>query len=346
MGYKNELAEANRKIEFLYQEKEKRAGELYIANLELIYQNGEKEKRADELVTANLELDFQNEEKEKRADELITANLELDFQNEEKKKRADELAIAYLELTFQNREKESKTEELILANKKLSVQKVQLEDFFNIVSHNLRGPLNNIFILVDDITESKKESEVATLKELLKGSTVILREILDELMESLQVKYDLEIRSKKIDLKDYFLKTCAGLRGEIDRSNALLECDFDESLFLHFPPTYVRSIMHNLISNSLKYKSPLRTPHICVTSKREGNKMVLSVADNGLGIDLNKHGKDLFKIRKVFHTHPDAKGFGLYITKCQMEAMKGRIWADSIPQVGSTFYVEFNNQPL
>lgn len=80
-------------------------------------------------------------------------------------------------------------------------------------------------------------------------------------------------------------------------------------------------------------------------SKREGNKIVISVADNGLGIDLNKHGKDLFKIRKVFHSHPDAKGFGLYITKCQIEAMNGRIWAESVPQIGSTFYVEFNDQP-
>lgn len=80
--------------------------------------------------------------------------------------------------------------------------------------------------------------------------------------------------------------------------------------------------------------------------KRAGNKIVFSVADNGLGIDLKKHGKDLFKIRKVVYTNPDAKGFGLYITKCQLEAMNSRIWAESVPQVGSTFYVEFNNQFL
>ncbi len=74
--------------------------------------------------------------------------------------------------------------------------------------------------------------------------------------------------------------------------------------------------------------------------------MVLSVADNGLGIDLKKHKRNLFKIRKVFHAHPEAKGFGLFITKSQIEAMNGRIWAKSIPGVGSTFYVEFNNQYL
>ncbi|WP_373523681.1 ATP-binding protein, partial [Aquiflexum sp.] len=211
-------------------------------------------------------------------------------------------------------------------------------------SHNLRGPLNNIFMLVDDITETKEQSEVAQLKDLLKVSTAILNEILEELMESLQVKSDLEIKSEMINLNEFFLKTCANLRRQINYSKALIECDFDESPVINFPPTYVWSILHNLISNSLKYQSPLRTPHIRVQSKREGNKIVISVADNGLGIDLNKHGKDLFKIRKVFHSHPDAKGFGLYITKCQIEAMNGRIWVESVPQIGSTFYVEFNDQ--
>ncbi|WP_114750017.1 sensor histidine kinase [Pleomorphovibrio marinus] len=346
MDYINELAAANKKIEFLCQEKEKRADELVIANLELDYQSKEKEKRADELIIANLELAFQKKEKKNRADELLIANLELEFQNEEKEKRADELAIAHMELTFRNEEKEKSTAELIQLNKKLTVQKVQLEDFFKIVSHNLRGPLNNIFMLVDEISETEEKSEMATLKELLKVSTAILNEILDELMESLQVKYDLEISSKPIDLKEYFMKTCAALRGQLNRSKALIEGDFVASPVLFFPPKYVRSIMHNLISNSLKYQSPLRRPNIRVQSKREGNNIVLSVADNGLGMDLTKHGKDLFKIRKVFHTHPDAKGFGLYITKCQIESMNGSIWAESVLHAGSTFFVSFNNQPL
>lgn len=71
--------------------------------------------------------------------------------------------------------------------------------------------------------------------------------------------------------------------------------------------------------------------------------IILSIQDNGLGIDLDKHGNDMFKIRKVFHHHPDAKGFGLYITKTQVETMGGKIWVESEPGIGSTFYVEFKN---
>jgi len=65
-----------------------------------------------------------------------------------------------------------------------------------------------------------------------------------------------------------------------------------------------------------------------------------------LGIDMNKFGTQLFRIRKIFHEHPDAKGFGLYITKTQVETMGGKIWAESTPNVGSTFFVEFVNQEM
>ena len=75
-----------------------------------------------------------------------------------------------------------------------------------------------------------------------------------------------------------------------------------------------------------------------------GNTIILSVSDNGLGIDLKKHKDNLFKIRKIFHSHPEAKGFGLFITKTQVEAMDGKIWAESMPEEGSTFFVEFKNQ--
>jgi signal transduction histidine kinase len=70
----------------------------------------------------------------------------------------------------------------------------------------------------------------------------------------------------------------------------------------------------------------------------------LSVADNGLGIDLVLHKNQIFKIRKTFHKHPDAKGFGLFMTKTQVEAMNGKIWAESQPDKGSTFFIEFQNQ--
>ena len=102
--------------------------------------------------------------------------------------------------------------------------------------------------------------------------------------------------------------------------------------------------MTNLVSNALKYKSPDRELILKIETMPTDNGVILTVEDNGLGLDLDMHKDNIFKIRKVFHKHPDARGFGLFMTKTQVEAMGGKIWMDSVPNQGSTFFVEFNNQ--
>lgn len=120
--------------------------------------------------------------------------------------------------------------------------------------------------------------------------------------------------------------------------------DFESANTVYYPVNYMKSIIHNLLSNSLKYCSPERKPHIKIASKKMADKLIISVSDNGLGIDLIKNKDNIFKIRKVFHDHPSSKGFGLFITKSQVVAFGGNIWVDSTPNVGSTFFVELINQ--
>jgi light-regulated signal transduction histidine kinase (bacteriophytochrome) len=344
MKNNSELLRANKELIFQNEEKEKRAAELVIANIELAFQNEEKEKRAAELILANKELAFQNEEKEKRAAELVLANKRLVFHNEEKEKRAAELAIANVELAFQNQEKENRAAELIAINNKLGFQKIQLQDFCNIISHNLRAPLVNISMLVEFIAETDDEEEQKVFREKLTIASHNLNEVFNELVESLQVKQDTEIESEELNLQEVLKKVCDGLQGHITKAGAIIETDFEEVKSIFFPAKYLTSILHNLVSNSLKYKCCDRHPIIKIAAKKINGDIVLSVADNGLGINLVKHQDNLFKIRKVFHSHPEAKGFGLFITKSQVEAMGGMIWAESVEGKGATFYVNFINQ--
>ena len=72
--------------------------------------------------------------------------------------------------------------------------------------------------------------------------------------------------------------------------------------------------------------------------------IILTVQDNGLGIDLGKHKDDLFKIGQVFHSHANAKGLGLYMTKSQVEVMGGTIEVESEVDKGTSFRVEFKDQ--
>jgi PAS domain S-box-containing protein len=230
--------------------------------------------------------------------------------------------------------------------KQLSAQNVQLVDFCNIVSHNLRAPLVNMSMLVKFIEESEDEAEQRMLIAKINPVIENLNTTFNELVESIQIKQDLEIKSEKIKLKDCLQRTLEVLDLEIQKSNAVIEADFEEVPVIYYPIKYLFSIFHNLVSNALKYQSPKRKPLIQIVAKKVDDTVVLSVKDNGLGIDLVKHKDNFFKIGRVFHRHPNAKGFGLFMTKTQVDAMDGRIWAESAPDEGTTFFIEFKNQKL
>ena len=226
----------------------------------------------------------------------------------------------------------------------LSTRNTQLTDFCSIVSHNLRAPLVNMSMLADFIETSEDPAEQKLLISKLRPVIDHLHATFNELVESIQIRQDLEIKREDVCVKDCLKRTIDGLQTEINKLGARIETDFTEISVINYPPQYLNSIIHNLVSNSLKYHYPGRQPLISVKTRKEGDKIILSVRDNGLGIDLVKHRENFFKIGKVFHRHPNAKGFGLYMTKTQVEAMGGRIWVESVPDEGSVFYIEFDNR--
>nr|WP_294934799.1 PAS domain-containing sensor histidine kinase [uncultured Flavobacterium sp.] len=248
-----------------------------------------------------------------------------------------------------------KAEEQIKKNNKkalehaklLELQNTQLVDFCNIVSHNLRAPLLNISMLIDYINESTNEEDRSDGLVKIKPVVDHLMEVFNQLVESIQIKQDIGVASDPINLKDCVEKILIGFTTQIREYHAKIELDFNEAPSIQFPQKYMDSILTNLISNAIKYRSDERNLVLKISTKRRpDHSTLLVVKDNGLGIDLELHKDQVFKIRKVFHKHADAKGFGLFMTKTQVEAMGGNIWVTSQPNVGSTFYIEFKNQGL
>jgi signal transduction histidine kinase len=110
-----------------------------------------------------------------------------------------------------------------------------------------------------------------------------------------------------------------------------------------YSPAYMESIMLNLLSNGIKYRSLTSTPRITIEYFEEPNGgHGFIVADNGIGIDLKKNGEDLFGMYKTFHGNRDARGMGLFITKNQVESFGGKIEVNSELGKGTTFKVTLN----
>jgi signal transduction histidine kinase len=78
----------------------------------------------------------------------------------------------------------------------------------------------------------------------------------------------------------------------------LKSSDFSKAPDLEYSAVYLESIIQNLLSNALKYSSPLRIPKF-IFNPIFNDKTVLTVCDNGLGIDLKEHGKEIFGFNKV-----------------------------------------------
>lgn len=242
-------------------------------------------------------------------------------------------------------EQQLKANEMLKYNAKiLANQNEQLNDFCDIVSHNLRAPLASISMMTEYIERCEDEEERKEMLGEIKPVIKNLNEIFNELVESLQIEQDLEVKQEDNNLRELVDKILKRFELEIKLSEAKICLDINETPSIHFPPIYLDSILSNLISNALKYRSPDRKPLISISTRKKTNTIELSFSDNGLGIDIERHKNNLFKIRKVFHDHPDAKGFGLFITKKQMEVLGGKIEIESILGQGTTFHLEFVNQ--
>ncbi len=231
---------------------------------------------------------------------------------------------------------------LEIVAKKLASQNKQLADFTHITSHNLRAPVANLNSLMEIYKLSDDEEERLDVFE--KFDTVInrLTLTLNTLIEALKTKTgDSKEELEIVNFEKVLENTTQLLSGVILKSNAVVKSDFSQISEIEYNQIYMDSIFLNLIGNAIKYKAKDRTPEIFIKTEVMNGRNIITFKDNGLGIDLERHGHKLFGLNKVFHRHPDAKGVGLFLTKTQVEAMGGTISATSEVNVGTTFTIIF-----
>jgi PAS domain S-box-containing protein len=226
---------------------------------------------------------------------------------------------------------------------KLTEQNNQLASFAQIASHNLRAPVSNLSSLLTlyDISETEEDKKFT----FDKFRTVIshLSDTLHTLIQAIKIreKKEAEIQVEKLSFSEVFQKTIEITSEEIKKLNAKITSDFSAIDVIEYNESYLESAFINLISNSLRYSSPERSPKIEVKTSLKNGKVQLSIKDNGLGIDLEKHGHRMFGLNHVFHRHKDSQGVGLYMLKNQIEALKGTITCISEVNKGTTFTITF-----
>jgi PAS domain S-box-containing protein len=218
----------------------------------------------------------------------------------------------------------------------------QLEEFTQIVSHNLRSPMGNMLTLITFMESASTEEEKQQYLKYLKESSSKALTTLEELNEVLKLKQTENIEKQLLHFENVFNQVKAMISANISETSAEIRADFSQAPTIHYPNIYLESIFLNLLTNALKYRKPDQQPIIDVRTYHVNTDIILEVRDNGLGINLERYGHQIFKLQKTFHKHPESRGIGLFMIKNQIEAMGGEIFVESEENIGTTFFVNFN----
>lgn len=220
-------------------------------------------------------------------------------------------------------------------------QNKRLLNFSYIVSHNLRSHASNIDGITALISNAETDEERNEMISLLRKVVVNLNDTLYNLNNIVNIHTTINMVREPLNLLEYVNNAIQTQEAQIVNKQAEIINDVPADVFVYFNKAYLESVLLNLISNALRYSHALRRPVIKITCVPNGSGYMFSISDNGVGIDLSKNGEKLFGLNQTFHGNSDARGFGLFITKNQIEAMGDKIEVESTLGEGTTFKIMF-----
>ncbi|MDI7223710.1 PAS domain-containing sensor histidine kinase [Leptospira santarosai] len=230
---------------------------------------------------------------------------------------------------------ENMTEELQRSN-------ADLEDFAFIASHDLQEPLRKIMAFGDRLLKrnSNLDSESVDYLQRMFSSAHRLSNLIEGLLSYSRIKS----RAKPfqlVDLRKILKDSIGDLEIYIKEKNAKV---IDSEIgFAWCDPFQIGTVFQNLIKNGIKFNRSERPEVVirCVPHPIEPNWIQITFADNGIGFD-KKHDGKIFTLFQRLHGREDYEGNGIGLAVCKkiIEFHGGRIYAESVLQKGSTFYVD------
>ncbi|MDF2430408.1 MAG: hypothetical protein JWP44_39 [Mucilaginibacter sp.] len=221
----------------------------------------------------------------------------------------------------------------------IKAQNSRLLNFAHIVSHNLRSHAGNIQMLTEMIAQEEDIAERESLISMLGINAVHLQETLEHLNAVVDVRAGEKQTLKLLNLLNEIEKVEAILSESLKRTKANVDIQVAPDILVTYDQAYLESILLNLLTNSIKYKKTDHDLKISITAISLNKKTILTVADNGIGINLALHGEKIFGMYNTFHGNDDARGIGLFLVKNQVEAMGGIITVESTPGEGTKFEI-------
>lgn len=239
---------------------------------------------------------------------------------------------------IQEKEKEQLISELTQNNK-------DLRQFSYITSHNLRAPLSNLIGLLNLIEKINiQDEELNLIIDGLSKSTQLLNETILDLGKVVIIRDNPSITKTNINVYDSVKNVMNQINILIEQTSIEFDIKINKKDTVYSNKSYLESILLNLFTNSIKYRSNHRSLKILITFNNNSEQSELIFEDNGIGIDLQKNKDKLFGMYQRFHNYPNSKGLGLYLVRTQIESMGGSIEVQSEVNKGTQFIIKFKKK--
>lgn len=221
-------------------------------------------------------------------------------------------------------------------NAKLNQMRILRENLLHIIGHDLRGPVGNIKLGLELFHSIQDEKGKVEIIDGLQKVVIKQQKVVDGLTELISVQNPKDVQFTPVNLEEIMLDILNHYQFHLGKDDKI-SYDFKEVPVIRYVHSFAYSILKNMVSNALKYRSDEKPLKVKVESKKADGFVAISVKDNGIGIDLEKHEKDLFHVFRRLTDKADGSGIGLYIVKNLLEGNGGRIEVKSEPETGSTF---------
>jgi PAS domain S-box-containing protein len=231
--------------------------------------------------------------------------------------------------------------ELIAANEELKKANADLDSFVYTASHDLKLPIISMSRIFTELTQSAHftDPDAEILVAMFEKSLLQINTTIQDLTDIVKVQKNIEQNLENIKFQDLVDEVKLSIQDIIKESEAQIVTDFTPVPEIYFSRVNLKSIIYNLLSNAIKYRSPDRQLAISIKTEKQNDFVVLTVQDNGLGINLARHKTKLFQMFKRFHSHVAGSGIGLYIINRIVKNNGGHIELESEVGQGSVFKI-------
>jgi PAS domain S-box-containing protein len=236
-------------------------------------------------------------------------------------------------------------EELKITNHELSYANEELEQFTSIVSHDLQEPIRTIksFLKLIDIklgNEQKEELQNYIGKAI--NAADRMKQLIQNLLHYSQLSKG-EMVEQTINVEDLINEAVQNVHTSAENVNAQISIETNVKT-VEGDRVQLVQLIQNLLSNALKFTDS-ESPKVKISGFREKGHVKFSVSDNGIGIEKDDMNK-VFEIFRRLHTKKEYPGTGIGLAICKkiVDRHHGRIWPESKPGKGTTFYFTLNEQ--